>query len=215
MGSPRGRRTGLAGPQHCVGSPCLPQADAPDCEDRQVRVSWKNFGVSVAVTPVVVSHGRISLNTSAEVSELTCDGAVTVNDIANPALKVRRAKTSLELPSGGALAMAGRICEGTRQSVEGVPGITSIPILGALFRSNDYQRKESELVFLLTPYLATHAAKADFARPDKGFAPSDTLQELFLGHINRSYGVPGHMPRGRTEGDHGFIGKDPDAGVKR
>jgi pilus assembly protein CpaC len=177
-------------------------------------VSWKNFGVSLAFTPVVMSQGRISLNISAEVSELTSDGAVTLNDIAIPALKVRRAKATLELPSGGTLAMAGLISDDTRQSVEGVPGIKNIPILGALFRSNDYQRKESELVILVTPYLATHAAKADFARPDQGFAPSSSLQELFLGHINRIYGVPGHVPRGRYEGDYGFIVEYPDAGVK-
>jgi pilus assembly protein CpaC len=145
---------------------------------------------------------------------LTSDGAVTLNDIAIAAFKVRRAKTTLELRSGGTLAMAGLISDDTRQSVEGVPGIKNIPILGALLRSNDYRRKESELVLLVTPYLATHAAKADFARPDQGFAPSSTLQELFLGHINRIYGVPGHVPRGRYEGEYGFIVEFPNAGVK-
>jgi Flp pilus assembly secretin CpaC len=183
-------------------------------EDRQVSVSWKNFGVSLSFTPVVMSQGRTSLNISAEVSELTSDGAVTLNDIAIAAFKVRRAKTTLELRSGGTLAMAGLISDDTRQSVEGVPGIKNIPILGALLRSNDYRRKESELVLLVTPYLATHAAKADFARPDQGFAPSSTLQELFLGHINRIYGVPGHVPRGRYEGEYGFIVEFPNAGVK-
>jgi pilus assembly protein CpaC len=183
-------------------------------EDRQVTVSWKNFGVSLSFTPVVMAEGRISLNIAAEVSELSSDGAVTLNDISIPALKVRRAKTTLELPSGGTLAMAGLLSEDTRQSVEGVPGIKNIPILGALFRSNDYQRKESELVILVTPYLATHAAKSEFVRPDKGFAPTSTLQELFLGHINRIYGLPGHPPRGRYEGDYGFIIEYPDAGVK-
>jgi pilus assembly protein CpaC len=128
----------------------LPRADQPDSEDRHVCVSRKNFGVSVSVTPVVLSHGRISRNISAEVSELTSDGSVSLNDIAIPALKVRRAKTTLELPSGGTLAMAGRVSDDTRQSVVGVPGITSIPILGALLRSNDYWRKESELIILVT-----------------------------------------------------------------
>jgi pilus assembly protein CpaC len=183
-------------------------------EDRQVSVSWKNFGVSLAFTPVVMSQGRISLNISAEVSELTSDGAVTLNEISIPALKVRRAKTTLELPSGGTLAMAGLISDDTRQSVEGVPGIKNVPILGALFRSTDYQRKESELVILVTPYLANHAALSDFARPDRGFAPSSSLRELFLGHINRIYGAPGQVPRGRYEGDYGFIVEYPDAGVK-
>jgi pilus assembly protein CpaC len=132
-GAREGAGPGSRGPQqHWVGSPCLPRADQPDSEDRHVCVSRKNFGVSVSVTPVVLSHGRISRNISAEVSELTSDGSVSLNDIAIPALKVRRAKTTLELPSGGTLA------------------ITSIPILGALLRSNDYWRKESELIILVT-----------------------------------------------------------------
>jgi pilus assembly protein CpaC len=184
-------------------------------QDRQISVSWKSFGVSLSFKPLVMSEGRISLNISAEVSELTSDGAVTLNDIAIPALKVRRAETTLELPSGGTLAMAGLLSDQTRQSVEGVPGIKNLPVLGALFRSNDYARKESELVILVTPYLATHAAKSEFARPDGGYAPSSTLRELLLGHINRIYGPPGYTPRGRYEGEWGFIIDYPDAGLKR
>ena len=126
-----------------------------------------NFGVSLSLMPVVLSHGRISLNISAEVSELTSDGAVSLNDIAIPALKVRRAKTTLELPSGGTLAIVRRVSDDTRQSVVGVRGITSIPILGALFRSNDYRRKESELIILVTPYVATHAPRRTLPAPTR------------------------------------------------
>lgn len=183
-------------------------------QDRQISVAWKTFGVGLSFKPVVMTQGRISLTISAEVSELTTDGAVTLNDISIPALKVRRAETTLELPSGGTLAMAGLLSDETRQSVEGVPGVKSLPILGALFRSNDYRRKETELVILVTPYLATHAPKAEFARPDGGYAPSSTLRELFMGHINRIYGPPGHAPPGRYEGDYGFIVEYPDAGLK-
>jgi pilus assembly protein CpaC len=182
--------------------------------DRQISVAWKSFGVNVSFKPVVLTEGRISLTISAEVSELSPDGAVTLNEIAIPALKVRRAETTLELPSGGTLAMAGLLSDETRQSVEGVPGLKNVPVLGALFRSNDYQRQESELVILVTPYMASHAPKAEFARPDGGYAPSSTLQELFLGRINRIYGRPGHVPSGRYEGDYGFIVEYPDAGVK-
>jgi len=183
-------------------------------QDRQITVSWKSFGVGLSFRPIVVSEGRISLNIGAEVSELSSEGAVTLNDIVIPALKVRRAETTLELPSGGTLAMAGLLSDDVRQSVEGVPGIKNLPVLGALFRSNDYQRKESELVILVTPYLATHAAKAEFARPDSGYAPSSTLRELFMGHINRIYGPPRHVPQGRYEGEFGFIIDYPDPGLK-
>lgn len=183
-------------------------------QDRQVSVAWKSFGVGLSFRPIVLSEGRISLNIGAEVSELSSEGAVTLNDIAIPALKVRRAETTLELPSGGTLAMAGLLSDDARQSVEGVPGIKNLPVLGALFRSNDYQRKESELVILVTPYLATHAPKSEFARPDGGYAPSSTLRELFMGHINRIYGPPGYVPQGRYEGEFGFIIDYPDPGLK-
>ena len=163
---------------------------------------------------MVLSEGRISLQIAAEVSELSPEGAVTTADFSIPALKVRRAETTLELPSGGTLAMAGLLSDETRQSVEGVPGIKSLPVLGALFRSNDYKRKESELVILVTPYLATHAPKSEFARPDGGYAPSNTLRELLMGHINRIYGPPGYAPEGRYDGEFGFIVEYPDAGVK-
>ena len=183
-------------------------------QDRQISVSWKTFGVNVSFKPVVMTEGRISLTISAEVSELSSDGAVTLLDIAIPALKVRRAETTLELPSGGTLAMAGLLSDQTRQNVEGTPGVKDVPILGALFRSNDFQRRESELVILVTPYLATHAPKPEFARPDGGYAPSSTLRELFMGHINRIYGPPGYAPEGRYDGEFGFIVEYPDAGVK-
>lgn len=183
-------------------------------QDRQLSVSWKTFGVNVSFKPVVMTEGRISLAISAEVSELSSEGAVTLLDISIPALKVRRAETTLELPSGGTLAMAGLLSDETRQSVEGVPGVKNLPVLGALFRSNDYRRKESELVILVTPYLATHGHKTEFGRPDVGFAPSTTLRELFMGHINRIYGPAGYVPQGRYEGEFGFIVEYPDAGVK-
>jgi pilus assembly protein CpaC len=180
--------------------------------DRQITVQWESFGVQVEFKPVVMTEGRISLKIVADVSELTSDGAVTSGDLSIPALKVRRAETTLELPSGGTLAMAGLLSDQTRQNIEGTPGVKDVPILGALFRSTDFQRRESELVILVTPYLATHAHKSDFARPDGGYAPSSTLRELLLGHINRIYGPPGYRPNGRYEGDFGFIIDYPDGG---
>ena len=180
--------------------------------DGQIAMSWKTFGVNVAFKPVVLSEGRISLTIAAEVSQLSNDGAVVLRDLAIPALKVRRAETTVELPSGGTLAMAGLLSDETRQGVEGLPGVMELPVLGALFRSNAYKRKESELVILVTPYLATHAAKHEFARPDGGYAPSGSLRELFMGQINRIYGPPGYVPKGRYEGDYGFVVEYP--GVK-
>ncbi len=177
----------------------------------QIKVSFKSFGVSTTFKPLVLNDGRISLSIGAEVSELSTEGAVTVGGIAIPALKVRRAETTLEMPSGGTLAMAGMLSDDTRQSVEGLPGLKNVPVLGQLFRSNDYRRRETELVILVTPYIATHMSKAQAARPDKGFAPTSDLKSIFFGHLNRIYGpISGPPP----DGDFGFIIAYPDAGTK-
>ena len=173
-------------------------------QNNSISVEWKQFGVSVAFKPVVLTEGRISLNITAEVSEISSDGAVNLANITLPGLKVRRAETTLELPSGSTLAMAGLLSDETRQSAEGVPGLKTLPVLGALFRSNDFRRRETELVILVTPYLATHAPKQELAKPGDGYAPENNLRELFFGNINRVYGhTP--VPRGRYQGDYGFI----------
>jgi pilus assembly protein CpaC len=183
-------------------------------EDNKVTVQYKEFGVNVSFKPVVLGAGRISLNVAAEVSEISTEGAVTINSISLPGLKVRRAETTLELPSGGTLAMAGLLSDDVRQSVEGVPGLKNLPVLGALFRSNDFRRRETELVILVTPYIATHAHKDELARPGSTYAPVSELKELFFGHINRIYGGPG-LPEGqRYRGDFGYIVEYPYAGVK-
>lgn len=171
-------------------------------ENNSITVEWKQFGVNVSFKPVVLTEGRISLNISAEVSEISSEGAISLATITLPGLRVRRAETTLEMPSGGTLAMAGLLSDETRQSVEGVPGLKNLPVLGALFRSNDYRRRETELVILVTPYLATHAAKQDLTRPDVGYAPETELKELFFGHINRVYGHEGKA--GRYQGDYGY-----------
>lgn len=181
-------------------------------EDNKVTVDWKPFGVNVSFKPVVIADGRISLNIMAEVSEISTEGAITLRDISLPGLKVRRAETTLELPSGGTLAMAGLLSDETRQSVEGLPGLKNLPVLGALFRSNDYRKRETELVILVTPYLATHAPKSEMAKPTDGYAPSSELRELFFGHINRVYGHGGDPANHRYNGDYGYVIEYP--GVK-
>ena len=173
-------------------------------QNNSISVEWKQFGVSVSFKPVVLTEGRISLTISAEVSEISSDGAISLASITLPGLKVRRAETTLELPSGGTLAMAGLLSDETRQSAEGVPGLKNLPVLGALFRSNDYRRRETELVILVTPYLATHAPKEELAKPGDGYVAESSLRELFFGNINRVYGHS-TVPRGRYQGEYGFI----------
>ena len=184
-------------------------------QDRQITITFKQFGVSTSFKPVVLGDGRISLSISAEVSELSTTGAITVNEtITVPSLKVRRAETTLEMPSGGTLAMAGLLSDEVRQSVEGVPGLKSVPILGALFRSNDFMRRETELVILVTPYLATHMQPEDAGRPDAGLVPPSDLQSVLFGVLNRVYARPNELLPDRPRGDFGFIVEYPDTGVK-
>jgi pilus assembly protein CpaC len=171
----------------------------------QVSVSFKEFGIGVAFTPVVLSEGRISLKIETEVSELTNDGAVVLSNISIPALKKREAKSTVELPSGGSIALAGLLSQDTRQSIDGFPGLKDVPILGTLFRSRDFQNSETELVIIVTPYIVRPTARRELARPDDGLNAATDRKADFLGHINRVYGRGGPAPVGDLKGDYGFI----------
>ena len=171
----------------------------------KLSVQFKEFGVGLAFTPVVMSEGRISLKIETEVSELTDAGSVTLSSITIPALKKRQAKSTVELPSGGSLALAGLISEDTRQNIDGFPVLKDVPVLGTLFRSRDFSRHETELVVIVTPYVVRPTARRNLARPDDGLAPASDLKANFLGHINRVYGRGKELPPGGLRGDYGFI----------
>lgn len=171
-----------------------------------ISVEFKPFGIGLSFTPVVMSEGRISLAVSTEVSELTNEGAVTLAAITIPALKVRRANTTVELPSGGSIAIAGLISDETKQAMTGYPGLKNLPVLGALFRSRDFEKSETELVVLVTPYVVDPVARSKLARPDDGFAPASDAKANLLGRLNRVYGrKPEEMPVGTYKGEYGFI----------
>lgn len=170
-----------------------------------LSVSFKEFGVGVAFTPTVLSEGRISLKIETEVSELTNSGSVVLSNISIPALKKRQANSTIELPSGGSLAMAGLISEDVRQNIDGFPGLKDLPILGTLFRSTDFVRNETELVVIVTPYVVKPTARQNLAQPTDGLAAASDLKNYFHGHINRIYGKGKTMPAGGLKGDYGFI----------
>jgi pilus assembly protein CpaC len=157
-----------------------------------VTISFKPFGVALGFTPVVLSEGRISLRVKTEVSELSAEGSFTLQDVTIPGLKVRRAETTLELPSGGSMVLGGLLQDDVRQSIGAMPGLGKLPILGPLFRSRDFLRNETELVIIVTPYLVRPVARSVLATPDQGFAPASDAQGILLGNINRVYGVSGN-----------------------
>jgi len=179
------------------------------------QISFKKFGISLNFTPVVLAEGRISLRVMTEVSELSNDNSITlsqsvsnstVNSVTIPSIKTRRAETTLEIPSGGAMAMAGLIQEQTKQAINGLPGLAQLPVLGALFRSRDYVNSQTELMVLVTPYVVRAVAQKDLSRPDDGFAAVSDPQADLLGSINRIYGVPGRVEPARNyRGTYGFI----------
>ncbi len=168
-------------------------------------ITFKDFGVGVTFTPVVLSEERISLKIETEVSELTNEGAVVFEQMAIPALKSRRAASTVELPSGGSLAIAGLIRDEVRQNIDGFPGLKNLPVLGTLFRSRDFIKEETELVVIVTPYTVRSVSRKELVRPDDGLAPATDMKANFLGHLNRVYGGGAPLPDGGLKGDYGFI----------
>jgi pilus assembly protein CpaC len=191
-------------------------------DEGKIGIEFKPFGVGLGYTPVVLSEGRISLQVSVEVSELSQQGGFQSQSIAGnnsqtgqaqtgqtitiPALKVRRAETTVEMPSGGSLVIAGLIQEQTKQTLDGVPGAKDIPILGALFRSRDFQNDETELVVIVTPYLVDPTDPQGFRDPDRGFVSPRDARTVLFGKLNEVYAVPGSATdKAPPRGASGFI----------
>ena len=174
------------------------------------QIMYKKFGISLNFTPVVMTEGRISLRVMTEVSELSNDNAITLNQqgssLTVPSIRTRRADSTLEIPSGGSMAMAGLIQQQTKQAVSGLPGLDQLPILGGLFRSQDFVNNETELMVLVTPDVVRAVAQKDLSRPDDGFAPANDSQSTLLARINRIYGVAARVETGAGHpGYFGFI----------
>ena len=169
-------------------------------------IAFKKFGISLNFTPVVLTEGRISLHVMTEVSEVSLDNAINISGISVPSIKTRRAETTLEIPSGGAMAMAGLIQQQQKQAINGLPGLSTLPVLGTLFRSRDFVNSQTELMVIVTPFIVRSVAPKDLSRPDDGFAAASDPQADLLGSINRIYGVPGRVEPARNyRGTYGFI----------
>ncbi|WP_395645798.1 type II and III secretion system protein family protein [Terricaulis sp.] len=191
-------------------------------DNGQISVEFKPFGVGLAFTPVVLSGGRISLKLSTEVSELTSEGAISTGDtpvrnpdgtttvirgITIPALQVRRAETTLEMPSGGSIVLAGLIQERTRHAMEGIPGVMNTPVIGSLFRSRDFINNETELVIIVTPYLVRPTSPDQLRTPADGFQNPSEGESLLSGRLNALY-RPSESDAGdrrELQGPHGHV----------
>lgn len=153
-----------------------------------VTVEFKQFGVGLAFTPYVLENGRISMRVRPEVSELSSAGAVELNGFEVPALTIRRSETTVELGSGQSLVIAGLMRNTFSNSVDRTPGLGNIPIIGALFRSNNFRRNETELVIVVTPYLVQPVSANQIALPTDGFRNTNEGNRLLIGreHDSRS-----------------------------
>ncbi len=157
----------------------------PDSNGR-VTIEFKKFGVSLAFTPTLTGGERINLHVRPEVSQLSNANSVTLNSFEIPSLVTRRAETTVELGSGQSFAIAGLLQNNVTHNINKFPGLGDIPVLGGLFRSDRFQREESELVILVTPYIVQPTAKAKLlAAPTDGFAPPDDKQRYFYGGTHR------------------------------
>jgi pilus assembly protein CpaC len=161
--------------------------------DGNITVEFKQFGVGLSFTPVVIAPGRISLQLSSEVSELsntgafTLSGSSTTQGLTIPALTVRRTQTTIELPSGGSFAVAGLMQHNTKQVVDGFPGVKDLPVLGALFRSRDFADDQTELVVMVSAYLVEPTSEAALSSPTDGFVAPTDPETLLLGRLNATY----------------------------
>ena len=145
-----------------------------------ITIEYKQYGVGLAFTPIVLADGRISMRVRPEVSELSNEGAVKLNDFIVPALTTRRAETTVELGSGQSFMIAGLLRNRNTNNIEKAPFLGDIPVLGALFRSTSFRRDETELVIIVTPYLV-RPVSSQLAVPTDGYRAPDDVQRNFLG----------------------------------
>lgn len=151
----------------------------------QVTIEYKNFGVKLSFTPTLVNSRRINVKVRPEVSELSSDGAVTLNNFNVPALKVRRAETTVELASGQSFAIAGMLSNSSDQNIDKFPMLGDMPILGELFRSTRFKRGETELVIIVTPYLVRPSGE-QLALPTDGLSLPDEVERVIFAQNSSS-----------------------------
>lgn len=175
-------------------------------DDNTISVEFKEFGVALGYSPVVLSSGRISLKINTEVSELTPQNGIQVTGITLPGLTTRKAETTIELPSGGSMIMAGLIRDQTRQQIAGIPGAKDLPILGQLFRSRDFQKNTSELTVMVTPFIVKPVNERSLTNPAEKLSVATDRQTILFGRLNKMYGNQGGTGKGTTyHGNVGFI----------
>ena len=151
-------------------------------EDGVITIDYRSFGVSLSFVPVVLEDGRIHLRVLTEVSQLSAAGALQFNGFNVPALTTRQAETAVQLGSGQSFAIAGLLSNTTNQDVSRFPGLGDLPVLGTLFRSTRFQREETELVVIVTPYLV-RPVDGQMALPTDGYRATSDAERISTGAL--------------------------------
>ncbi len=187
----------------------IPIPTAPSCTGNgvcQIGTEYKPYGVSLRFTPVVLAEGRIELHLATEVTEIDTQTAQFINGTLVPGFLTRKNETTVEIPSGGSIASAGLLQTLSKQAINGLPGLIDLPILGALFRSTDYQKQETELMIIVTPYIVKPVKPDEIARPTDGYTDASDPQTWLLGRVNQLYATPGNPEAIKDyKGPVGFI----------
>jgi pilus assembly protein CpaC len=186
----------------------IPIPNSQQCNNGVCQLGFiqQPYGVTLNFTPVVLSQGRIQLRIATEVTDIDDSKQLTIGTISIPGFRTRNNVTTVELPSGGSIATAGLIGTQTQQAVNGLPALMNLPVLGALFRSHDYLRDETELLIVVTPYIVHAIDPNQIVRPDQNFQEASDPQAWFLGRVNRIYSTSGALqPMPGYTGKIGFI----------
>jgi pilus assembly protein CpaC len=181
-----------------------------DSDEDGLTIEFKEFGISLAFTPTVLSGERISLRVRPEVSDLSDKGAITIDGLTIPALATRRAETTVELGSGQSFAIGGLLSTDVENRIRKTPGVGDLPVLGALFRSTRFQSDETELVIIVTPYLVRPVDERQMAAPTDGLRPPSDIERILEGRLHSARLHPGRDgplgPQGqRLVGPVGFV----------
>jgi pilus assembly protein CpaC len=179
-------------------------------DDNEIEIEFKEFGISLAFTPTVLSQNRISLRVRPEVSELSDNGAITIGGLTIPALATRRAETTVELGSGQSFAVGGLLSNDVQNTVSKFPGLGDLPVLGTLFRSQRFQTNETELVILVTPYLVNPVSEPVLAKPTDGYQAPNDIERILEGRLHHArikpaYGDLQGPKKQRLVGPIGFV----------
>lgn len=151
-----------------------------------LTIEWKEFGVGLLFTPTVLSNDRINLRLVTEVSDIDFTSGTSVLGTTVPGLRTRRASTTIELGDGNSFAIAGLLQNNMSTAIRQFPGLGNVPLLGALFRSSDFQREETELVIVMTPRLVRSVQRQQVRVPDNIRLP--TAWDLY--GLGRSEALP-------------------------